>query len=144
MENASKALIIAGGVLIAILLLTLFTYLFSKMATGTSKIYDMMEQSEIAEFNQKFLNYKGREDLKIQDVVTIINLAKDGTDGPNAKASVTVKLDGNRVTSTVWDLLSKSANSANPEKKYTYTCQQVIVNTDTLLVKEVQITTNSP
>lgn len=138
MENASKALIIAGGVLIAILLLTLFTYLFSKMATGTSKIYDMMEQSEIAEFNQKFLNYKGRNDLTVQDVVTIINLAKDGTDGPNAKASVTVKLDGIIVTSTVLDLLS----SANPEKKYT--CQQVIVNTDTLLVKEVQIKTNSP
>lgn len=142
MENASKALIIAGGVLIAILLLTLFTYLFSKMATGTSKIYDMMEQSEIAEFNQKFLNYKGRNDLTVQDVVTIINLAKDGTDGPNAKASVTVKLDGNPVTSTVLVLLSRSANSANPEKKYT--CQQVIVNTDTLLVKEVQIKTNSP
>lgn len=139
MENASKALIIAGGVLIAILLLTLFTYLFSKMATGTSKIYDMMEQSEIAEFNQKFLNYKGKRDLTVQDVVTIINLAKDGTDGPNAKASVTVKLDGNRVTSTVLDLLSKSTNSANK-----YTCQQVIVDTDTLLVKEVQIKTNSP
>ena len=142
MENASKALIIAGGVLIAILLLTLFTYLFSKMATGTSKIYDMMEQSEIAEFNQKFLNYKGRNDLTVQDVVTIINLAKDGTDGPNVKASVTVKLDGNPVTSTVLVLLSRSANSTNPENKYT--CQQVIVNTDTLLVKEVQITTNSP
>lgn len=141
MENASKALIIAGGVLIAILLLTLFTYLFSKMATGTSKIYDMMEQSEIAEFNQKFLNYKGRNDLTVQDVVTIINLAKDGTDGPNAKASVTVKLDGNPVTSTVLVLLSRSANSTKPEK---YTCQQVIVDTDTLLVKEVQITTNSP
>ena len=138
MENASKALIIAGGVLIAILLLTLFTYLFSKMATGTSKIYDMMEQSEIAEFNQKFLNYKGRVDLTVQDVVTIINLAKDGTDGPNAKASVTVKLDGIIVTSPVLNLLS----SANPETKYT--CQQVIVNTDTLLVKEVQIKTNSP
>ncbi len=140
MENASKALIIAGGVLIAILLLTLFTYLFSKMANGTSKIYDMMEQSEIAEFNQKFLNYKGRTDLTVQDVVTIINLAKDGTDGPNAKASVTVKLDGNSVTSAeALELLSQPANS---EKKYT--CQQVTVNTDTLLVEEVQIKTNSP
>ena len=101
----------------------------------------MMEQSEIDEFNQKFLNYKGRNDLTVQDVVTIINLAKDGTDGPNAKASVTVKLDGNPVTSTVLVLLSRSANSTKPEK---YTCQQVTVDTDTLLVKEVQIKTNSP
>ena len=138
MENASKALIIAGGVLIAILLLTLFTYLFSKMANGTSKIYDMMEQSEIAEFNQKFLNYKGRDDLTIQDVVTIINLAKDGTDGPNGKASVTVELDRHNVTSTkALDLLSEYDSS----KKYK--CTEVTVDTNTLLVNEVKIETNN-
>lgn len=141
MENASKALIIAGGVLIAILLLTLFTYLFSKMATGTSKIYDKMEQSEIAEFNQKFLNYKGRDDLKIQDVVTIINLAKDGTEGPNAKASVKVYLGSNEITDNVIkDMLSDKENV-----KHTYTCSKingVIVDKNTLLVKEVRITQN--
>ena len=52
MENASKALIIAGGVLIAIFLLTLFTYLFSHMAESTSGIYSMLDQAEISEFNQ--------------------------------------------------------------------------------------------
>lgn len=141
MENASKALIIAGGVLIAILLLTLFTYLFSKMANGTSKIYDMMEQSEIAEFNQKFLNYKGRNDLKIQDVVTIINLAKDGTEGPNAKASVKVYLGSSEITDNVIkDMLSDKENV-----KHTYTCNKidgVIVDKNTLLVREVHITQN--
>ena len=40
MENASKALLIAGGVLIAILLLTLFSYLFRQMASSTSNIYE--------------------------------------------------------------------------------------------------------
>lgn len=138
MENASKALIIAGGVLIVILLLTLFTYISGKMANGTSKIYDIMEQPEITEFNQKFLNYRGRNDLKIQDVVTIINLANDGTKGPNAKASVEVYLGANKINDNdIKEMLSKPENI-----EHTYTCSNVEVDKDTLLVKKVVITQN--
>ncbi|MFR2197112.1 MAG: hypothetical protein ACLS5Y_06125 [Clostridia bacterium] len=54
MENASKALIIAGGILIAILLLTLFSYLFGQMASSTSSIYQTIEKHEKDEFNQQF------------------------------------------------------------------------------------------
>ena len=60
MENASKALLIAGAVLIAILLLTLFSYLITKMSENTARIHAIMEESEITEFNQQFLNYEGR------------------------------------------------------------------------------------
>ena len=83
MENASKALLIAGGVLIAILLLTLFSYLFRQMASSTSNIYENLEKHEITEFNQQFLNYEGRgvetgkSPLKVQDVASLINLAQD-------------------------------------------------------------------
>ena len=89
MENASKALLIAGGVLIAILILTLFAYLFGQMAENTSNIYNTIEQSEIAEFNQKFINYEGRgigelsdKPLTVQDVATLINLAQDNNKNP--------------------------------------------------------------
>ena len=57
MENASKALLISGGVLIAILILTLFSYLFSKMAGSSSNIYAALEKHEKDEFNQQFINY---------------------------------------------------------------------------------------
>ena len=60
MENASKALLIAAGVLIAILILTLFSYLMRQMGSSTSGIYSKLSQREITEFNQKFLNYEGR------------------------------------------------------------------------------------
>lgn len=76
MENAAKALIIAGGVLIAILLASLFTYLSRTMADSTEPFYSMMSDNEIAEFNQRFLKYEGRTDLTVQDVATIINLVK--------------------------------------------------------------------
>lgn len=76
MENAAKALLIAGGVLIAVLLLSLFAYLNQKMASSTANIYDMLNEHEIAEFNQQFLNYENRI-LTVQDVATLINLAKE-------------------------------------------------------------------
>ena len=57
MENASKALIIAGGVLIMILLFTLATYLYKGMASQTSEFYSKLEQSDIDEFNHKFLKF---------------------------------------------------------------------------------------
>ena len=81
MENASKALFISGGMLIAILLLTFFSYMFSRVGEQTASIYDQMEEADIREFNQKFLQYdtgdydKENRYITIQDVVTIVNLA---------------------------------------------------------------------
>ena len=60
MENASKALIMAGGVLLAMLLLSLGTYLFKNMGVSSSNVYSKLEESDITEFNQQFLNYDDR------------------------------------------------------------------------------------
>ena len=75
MENASKALLIAGGVLAGILLLTLFSYILLQMKGFASKHYAEMSEHETAEFNQQFLKYEGRDDLSIQDVITKIGRA---------------------------------------------------------------------
>ena len=100
MENASKALLIAGGVLIAILILTLFAYLFGQMAENTSNIYNTIEQSEIAEFNQKFINYEGRgigelsdKPLTVQDVATLINLAQDNNKNPKFPTTIELEIE---------------------------------------------------
>lgn len=76
MENATKALLIAGGVLIAILIITLFVAVLQN--TGkVSKRYDVSISSEqIATFNSNFTKYLG-QDLTIHEVVTICNFATD-------------------------------------------------------------------
>lgn len=85
MENASKALLIAGGVLIAILVMTLGIYFSRMIADHSARVYAQLEESRRTEFNQKFLNYdinhrkedgSSNTDLTIQDVVTIVNLAQ--------------------------------------------------------------------
>ena len=135
MENASKALLISAGVLIAILLLTLFSYLMRQMGDSTSEIYSTLSQHEITEFNQKFLNYEGRDNLSIQDVVTIINLAKDNNKKINRPTIIEVKVDGSDWSDKTLDVVKQNLDK-------TYTCSNVNINQSTLLVKEVIIKTN--
>lgn len=76
MENASKALLIAGGVLIAILVASLGVYFSRTMADDVAEFYKMLEESKKTEFNQQFLVYNENK-VNIQDILTIVNLAKD-------------------------------------------------------------------
>ena len=57
MENASKALIMAGGVLLGVIIISLGVYLFSSYAKYSSNAYDRMEAAQIEQFNAKFLKY---------------------------------------------------------------------------------------
>ena len=57
MENASKALIIAGSVILAVLIIVLAFYFFN-IGSGVGKSINMSEY-EIQAFNSKFLMYEG-------------------------------------------------------------------------------------
>ena len=58
MENASKALIIAGSIIIAILIISLGILLFNKMGGSAKKMANMDEQ-EITAFNSRIIPYLG-------------------------------------------------------------------------------------
>lgn len=77
MENASKALIIAGGVFIAIVILVIGVELF----VGYRKVaenYDYtMTLSEIAKINKEFTKYEGRTNITIQEIVTAARIAQN-------------------------------------------------------------------
>lgn len=146
MENASKALLIAGGVLIAILLLTLFAYLFGQMAESTSNIYDTLNQSEIAEFNQQFFNYEGRglgslvdKPLTIQDVATLINLAQDNNQNKKFPTTIAIYLGsvGGTNLAETQNYFEWLKNNQTLDTKYN--CRQVHVKTETLLVDYILI-----
>ncbi len=57
MENASKALIIAGAILLAILLITLGILVYNQ-ASGVINS-NAMDEVEVQQFNQKFVQYEG-------------------------------------------------------------------------------------
>lgn len=74
MENASKALIMAGGILLGVLILALMVTLFAS-SKSLSNSYETIKQSEaVQQFNTNFTKYLG-QDLTIHQVVTICNFA---------------------------------------------------------------------
>ena len=103
MENASKALLMAGGVLIAILIISVLVMTFQKTG-NVSKSYDKsVSQEEITKFNVNFTKYLG-QDLTIHQAITITNFAQSN--------GVTV------INPTTTDNID---NSNINEKKYTIT-----------------------
>lgn len=87
MENASKALIMAGGVLIGILILSLAAYLFVDLGSTSTEINAKNAQKQITEFNSKFTSYEGYYtvdehgnkiwQITIYDIITLVGYAKE-------------------------------------------------------------------
>ncbi len=80
MENASKALIIAGEVLIAVLVVTLISSIIILLGSFSANMNKQMSEKQIAMFNSNFYNYSGRIDITAGEVASIINLAKERND----------------------------------------------------------------
>ena len=59
MENASKALIIAGSVLIAILIISLGLFIFKSTSGTTDQTQELGKTLEVQQFNSQFLKYCG-------------------------------------------------------------------------------------
>ena len=86
MENATKALLIAAGVLIGIMVMSLGVSLYVSLGSYVDSTKEQLELNEISKFNTQFLKYNntildesGNEvpsfTLRIQDVVTAANIA---------------------------------------------------------------------
>lgn len=80
MENASKALIMAAGVLIGIMILSLAVYLFAIFGTASAQLHGEIEQDRINQFNAQFTAYAGNQNVTIYDIITVVNLAKDNNE----------------------------------------------------------------
>lgn len=76
MENASKAMLISGGVLIAMLVISIGVYLFANYSNVGSSYENRMEAAEIQKFNVNFTKFEGRTDITIHEIVTLTNFVK--------------------------------------------------------------------
>ena len=96
MENASKALLIAGGVLLAIMVLTIAIYLKGKFDNVADQYVASQDVAEIQKYNAKFEPYIGKEDITPQDLVTLIEFARTNgnmTEINIASVNYTIKND---------------------------------------------------
>lgn len=149
MENASKALIMAAGVLIGIMILSLAVYLFATFGSTSTELHKQKETDQLNQFNSQFTSYEGKEDITIYDVITVANLATENnkyyeldrlnslpTTNKVADYYIGVLLDNNRLDygrNTTNETINKNYNSKingeleeiNGTQKYlkTYTCK---------------------
>lgn len=76
MENASKALIIAGGILISILILSVLVYSFGNISQYFSSEEKVQQTEQLTTFNNQYESYN-KKLLRGTDVISVINKAKD-------------------------------------------------------------------
>lgn len=75
MENASKALIMAAGVLIGVMILTLAVYLFLTFGIQSQELHELITANQLTQYNAQYTVYSGRKDITIYQIVSVKNLA---------------------------------------------------------------------
>ena len=72
MENASKALLMAGGILIALMILGALILMFTNLSDYKNSQDSETKASQIAEFNNQFTPYD-KHDLTLMELKTLYN-----------------------------------------------------------------------
>lgn len=76
MENASKALIMAGGVMISIAVISVAVYFYTNMKGYASANQDVLSSTQIHSFNRFYTAYNNSTNkIRVVDAVNILNRA---------------------------------------------------------------------
>ncbi len=89
MENASKALIMAAGILIGVLIMSLFAYEMLYVSQNARAYQLEVYTVQITEFNAQFEIYANRESITAQDVITIYNYIQEWNEN-NPTETITI------------------------------------------------------
>lgn len=76
MENSTKAIIIAGGMFILIMVITLLVIFGRSLSSYMQGQHDKEMVKQITEFNNKFANYQGTE-LRGNELISVLNRVID-------------------------------------------------------------------
>ena len=92
MENASKALIMAGAVLVAIMVLTIGVFLIGKLGSTADGYITVLDATELHKYNSSFEVFTDREDITAQELITLISLTQQ------SDKTTIVEIDGENCT----------------------------------------------
>ncbi len=96
MENASKALIIAGAILLAILLISLGIMIFNVAQDTVSN--SGMSQAEISAFNTKFTKYEGTiKGSVVRSMIQEVIASNSDENNESAGRLIAIEIDGKNV-----------------------------------------------
>lgn len=127
MENASKALIIAGAILLSILIISLGIMIF-RQASGVVDS-NAMDEVAVSTFNQKFTQYEGNN-VRGSNVNALIETIVQNNLTNSADTSKQVEIS---VTATNWESGTKPSGKATSigAKASTGKSYKVVMTKDT-------------
>ena len=127
MENATKALLMAAGILIGILILSLVAYLYTSFSQTAAEVNQRNERQQLVQFNTQFTTYLGNENLTIYDVITVTNTAKENNNeyqdvnNYNTYYQITVFIGSDRIDNESQEELENRIKSNGLDTKYVCT-----------------------
>lgn len=152
MEDAVKALLIAAGVMIAIMVVSLGITLGTSLSQYSDNAQEQIEENALQSFNGQFLkfvncsstpNSKPEFTLTIHDVITAANIAYENNKNyeldraSNYNYYVTVNIPGKKNLEKSIMLDTENLLKNNIEKKYKCTKKNIKINANTGRVSEV-------
>lgn len=168
MENASKALIMAAGILLGVIIISIGVVLYTTFSEFGNATAQKIQDNKIAEWNQNYLKYYGTittEDengkdvvkpipVTAHDIVTVANQARQNNmdyeiqdlkryDEPSYYVQVDVDKEKNFETKTEEEkneFLRSNSLINNKEVKY-YTCTEVKISSITKRVMYIKFET---
>lgn len=95
MDNATEALLIAGGILLGILTITALVYMFNNLSIMGNAQEKREETKRLAEWNSEWEAYNKMQ-LRGAEVLTVVNKAKQNNSmyEENSKYNVNVEING--------------------------------------------------
>lgn len=135
MENATKALLIAAAILVAILIISLGLVVYN-MAAETVQGVNMSEQ-EIQAHNDKFTRYEGSSQRGSQVNAMLSTVLTNNLDSTDEGEMVKVTLDGADYLTTG---RTSSPTKVDTGKTFTVTA---VYDATTKLITEMTVTTNT-
>ena len=141
MENASKALIIAGAILISILIIAIGMYIYTNSESSIRNATSQMSTQEKSAFNQTWYTYEGSQLGSNCRALIAQIISSNSTNVNEASKLISLKVDGETVTPEINNIQSEAMtdlrNTIDLRHTYTVTTNQ---NEETGLVDEIVIT----
>ena len=133
MDNASKALIIAGAILLAILIISLGIMIYNQASGVVNN--NAMTEVEVTSFNQKFEQYLG-ENVRGANVNSLVNAVNTNNMSTDDDSKI-VTLDGATATASGANTYNKNFSTG---KTYQVTVEE---HTTGGLISKIKIEANS-
>lgn len=117
MENASKALLLAGGVLVAIIIIAILVYVFSAPSAMQDELTITKNAEQLEAFNSGYEAYN-KKAMRGLDIITLINKARDNNiKNPEQRVDIVVSID---TSVSTFDGLTESSYTFTDETTNDY------------------------